>query len=524
MSNDNLKYPPSGSCCDGRMKFSCDTRFIGWNPTVSRTVPKDFKKCFGSCHNLISESKPIKFLCFRCYNASNQCSICTLSDEDESQSIDGSKRPGSQLGLITVPSVRYDQENRENEGMYEDHVDFAEGGEHDAEEHRGSQDSQAHLTENDLMSPQDDHSQESQPLSQAHSSASQSQTSISTPTSDVKSTGSKKREAVSSKYANCYRFVDDPGGDPKKRRVECTCCSWGQNHPAGNSTKNLSIHRENCKGRTSEAQGFGVQMIIPMGSQNFLAPVFYSESALRRSIAEWIVMDQLPFFKAEQPGFLKVLATARSDYKPVGRRTVQRDIMLKLYPAYRKAMMERFRHEIHNGTAFHATTDLWTCGLQHLGYAAVTLHYIEHETWTLVHVILKFEEMVIPHSGENIASVFYSALKEFGVHKRLFSAVLDNASTNNLAMELFQTKYSDDMLELPFDSDYLHGRCQCHILNLLNKICLDSCKSTLTNLRKHVLKIRTPKQWNLFNVYVKNNLPQVCEKIDSFSNCSFIVF
>jgi hypothetical protein len=115
------------------------------------------------------------------------------------------------------------------------------------------------------------------------------------------------------------------------------------------------------------------------------------------------------------------------------------------------------------------------------------------------------------HSSDNIAERVYAVLDEYGLTAKVFSVTLDNASSNNkaiqtLAPELFSyvgTVDSDfvgaiDSLQ-PKLSGYvgtlfLHQRCACHIINLMVKSALDVIKHYLDDIRSAVSFLNSSNQ------------------------------
>lgn len=73
------------------------------------------------------------------------------------------------------------------------------------------------------------------------------------------------------------------------------------------------------------------------------------------------------------------------------------------------------------------TLDGWTSPFNQ-SFLAVTAHWIDKATWTLKEVIIGFEPVNGPHTGENLAAVFIDVLEEFDLGKKLFTVTTDNAS------------------------------------------------------------------------------------------------
>lgn len=74
--------------------------------------------------------------------------------------------------------------------------------------------------------------------------------------------------------------------------------------------------------------------------------------------------------------------------------------------------------------------------------------------------LLGLPELHGQHSGNNIATIVASTLRQFGVDKdRVGYFVLDNAYNNDTAIEALADEFN-------FYAPYRRLRCCCHILNL----------------------------------------------------------
>ncbi|KAJ1688808.1 hypothetical protein LUZ63_012963 [Rhynchospora breviuscula] len=98
------------------------------------------------------------------------------------------------------------------------------------------------------------------------------------------------------------------------------------------------------------------------------------------------------------------------------------------------------------------------------GFMALTAHYID-DSWRIRKMIVNFTPLPSPHTGKNIAEALYSMLVMWNLDKRVFSLVLDNASSNDACIrELLNGQLKED---LSVDGSVFHQRCGCHILNLV---------------------------------------------------------
>ena len=106
------------------------------------------------------------------------------------------------------------------------------------------------------------------------------------------------------------------------------------------------------------------------------------------------------------------------------------------------------------------TSDCWT-SVTTDGYISLTAHFVD-QNWCLQKKVLAFTLMPPPHTGVALAEKVYGLLKEWGIHNKVVSITLDNASSNDSMADALKLD-----LDLLCDGDYFHFRCCAHILNLI---------------------------------------------------------
>lgn len=71
-----------------------------------------------------------------------------------------------------------------------------------------------------------------------------------------------------------------------------------------------------------------------------------------------------------------------------------------------------------------------------------------------------------PHSGVALCEKIYTLLCEWGIESKLFSMTLDNASANNVFVDLLKSQLT--LREaLLCEGEFFHIRCCVHILHLI---------------------------------------------------------
>ncbi|KAL3363169.1 hypothetical protein AABB24_012459 [Solanum stoloniferum] len=110
------------------------------------------------------------------------------------------------------------------------------------------------------------------------------------------------------------------------------------------------------------------------------------------------------------------------------------------------------------------TSDTWT-SIQNLTYMVITAHWINDE-WNLQKKILNFFH-IPDHKGETIAKGIEACLLDWGI-ENLFTVTLDNATANSAAITHLKARINDRK-GIILENNFLHVRCNAHILNLIVK-------------------------------------------------------
>ena len=150
------------------------------------------------------------------------------------------------------------------------------------------------------------------------------------------------------------------------------------------------------------------------------------------------------------------------------------------------------------------TSDIWS-GRAKQDYVSVVAHYVDGD-WNLQKRIIGFSLLDVAHNGRNISDRVLNVLVNFDIHKRIIAITLDNASANNIAIELMRPNLSG------FHEELFHVRCAYHIVNLIVKEGLDLVHEVITRIRCAI-------------VYLSNSSSRVasfCWIV--FNECSSVVY
>lgn len=106
------------------------------------------------------------------------------------------------------------------------------------------------------------------------------------------------------------------------------------------------------------------------------------------------------------------------------------------------------------------TSNMWTSCVGHG-------HYID-ANWSLHSKILSFVHMPPPHPVNALHDKIHDLLKEWKIHKKVFTITLDNARANDNMQDMLRDTLNVHA-RLPCAGEFFHVRCGAHVLNLIAK-------------------------------------------------------
>lgn len=258
-------------------------------------------------------------------------------------------------------------------------------------------------------------------------------------------------------------------GDPPRPRAFCNYCEADYAADGNkNGTKNLLDHLSKCKKNPNKlpskpdkrqktlAYEKGVE-----GDENpsnlVLAKKFDHNHAiaLRQALAEFLIVDELPFRIVESPQFRKLLRMLEPRFQVPSRMTIARTCIdiFKDQKAWLKSMIKACDSRV------CLTTDAWT-SIQNLSYMVVTAHWIDKE-WKLQKRVISFR-LIDNHKGDTIGAQVEECLHDWGIDK-IMTITVDNASSNDTAIGYLKRHLRSNVL----NGLYIHMRCAAHIMNLV---------------------------------------------------------
>jgi len=101
------------------------------------------------------------------------------------------------------------------------------------------------------------------------------------------------------------------------------------------------------------------------------------------------------------------------------------------------------------------------------GFLSLMDHYI-NANWNLHSKILNFIHMPPPHNANTFHDKIHDLLKEWKIHKKIFTITLDNTRANDNKQDMLCDTVNVHA-RLPCRGEFFHVRCGAHVLNLIVK-------------------------------------------------------
>uniref|UniRef100_A0A671QLV8 HAT C-terminal dimerisation domain-containing protein n=1 Tax=Sinocyclocheilus anshuiensis TaxID=1608454 RepID=A0A671QLV8_9TELE len=179
-----------------------------------------------------------------------------------------------------------------------------------------------------------------------------------------------------------------------------------------------------------------------------LPAVWYSSNEakkLKRAVAVYISMDQVPVYTVEKPRFKQLLEHLNNRYALPSRNFFMYTEIPALYNETKEIVMNRLGRK----TFYSCTTDLWTSRATST-FMAVTLQFVT-ETWDMQSWCLGCIGLNSEHTAECLREALEEMIQEAWKLDMSYMAVTDNASNMSVAAEI---------------AKLVHVRCFAHCLNL----------------------------------------------------------
>ncbi|KAH0691482.1 hypothetical protein KY289_018840 [Solanum tuberosum] len=290
------------------------------------------------------------------------------------------------------------------------------------------------------------------------------------------------------------KFLDKKG----EQKGKCNYCSKVLSCPSKYGTSNLWTHiNSNCAKSPYRIIDISQPTLklkpIKEGGQGTLEKIVYNVVEVKKAVAEFVILDEQPFKVVEGEGFKRLMTLILPNYELPSRITVARQC-LQIYQEEKNKLKRLIKDQ-----RVCLTSDTWT-SIQNLTYMVITAHWINDE-WNLQKKILNFFH-IPDHKGETIAKGIEACLLDWGI-ENLFTMTLDNATANSAAITHLKARINY-WKGIILENNFLHVRCNAHILNLIVKEGLNEQNESISRVRLVVKYVKSSaSRTDSFRSYVE---------------------
>ncbi|KAG8410272.1 hypothetical protein J3458_022543 [Metarhizium acridum] len=189
----------------------------------------------------------------------------------------------------------------------------------------------------------------------------------------------------------------------------------------------------------------------------------FDRKHFQRLLLEWIIEENHSFSVCEQERLRRIFEYLNPLVKitdaNITRSTIRRKI-LSAYETHKNKVIEVLRQ---SSGQIHVSFDGWKSGNRHNLYGIAC--FFRDENSQPRKLVLGVPELQTRHFGHNIATEILDVLDAYGIQDRIGYFTLDNAESNDKAMEVIGG-------ELGFVGSTRRGRCSGHRIDLSAKALL----------------------------------------------------
>lgn len=244
-----------------------------------------------------------------------------------------------------------------------------------------------------------------------------------------------------------------------------------------------------------------------IGSSSGPEMMIFSEKKHLEYYIRHIVMDERPYSSAESSHFRKFWSEMDVNKTCVSRQFVSDAVIVGS-----SKLREMIKARLSEAKSMALTFDLWSSRSSGKSFACVTGHYIDDD-WNLKSIIIEFDSVPYPHTGNNIREFLLNSISEMDVIEKVISITTDNAKNNDVAFENIKLTDTGALIGFRCPFKFTHYHCVAHIFNLGVQDALDELDELLTPSREIVHAIRcTNKRQEQFKS-IQIDLDSLCKPL-----------
>ncbi|KAJ5350272.1 hypothetical protein N7541_007999 [Penicillium brevicompactum] len=289
--------------------------------------------------------------------------------------------------------------------------------------------------------------------------------------------------STGSRHADVWKHFDQVADiDSGRPRVICQACLTVLDHPQykGNGTSAMSRHKKSNTCRKGKKKGFNQSLISDSLQNHFTrdSPSVHRVTTfqIEEQILKTITCLRLPFQTVENPVFQRLLSLLYSgpgELELPSAKTLRR----RLRDAV-NCQQELQLQDLPEDAKVSLALDCWTSPFQQ-AFMAITVYFIDKD-WNYREMLLGFEPLHGPHTGNNLSDVLHRLLEERKLLDRIFSVTTDNATNNDTMIRALQERLLS-IGAISSRESIVRVPCMAHVIQLCLKQLLGHIRAAPKN-------------------------------------------
>lgn len=289
--------------------------------------------------------------------------------------------------------------------------------------------------------------------------------------------------STGSRHADVWKHFDQVADmDSGRPRVICQACLTVLDHPQykGNGTSAMSRHKKSNTCRKGKKKGFNQSLISDSLQNHFTrdSPSVHRVTTfqIEEQLLKTITCLRLPFQTVENPVFQRLLSLLYSgpgELELPSAKTLRR----RLRDAV-NCQQELQLQDLPEDAKVSLALDCWTSPFQQ-AFVAITVYFIDKD-WNYREMLLGFEPLHGPHTGNNLSDVLHRLLEEQKLLDRIFSVTTDNATNNDTMIRALQERLLS-IGAISSRESIVRVPCMAHVIQLCLKQLLGHIRAAPKN-------------------------------------------
>ena len=311
-------------------------------------------------------------------------------------------------------------------------------------------------------------------------------------------TRTRRRGPSSKVWLDFEEVTEIQGGKEVRVSAICHHCKNTLSAKSSSGTGHLRRHLDLCPAKKEKDRHGRTQSMLKFNADGSFVHWEYSPSVARTELCRLIARLDLPLCFGQSDAFQDYITNAHNPrFVKSSRQTTARDL-IGLYNNRVEQLTDVLKNSV---SSVALTSDIWS-GKAKEDYISVVAHFVNPD-WCLEKRLLGLKPIEVAHTGVNIAERVEMVASDYGITDKIFAIVLDNASSNKIAIDVLKpifSGYIGSLMPKParIEDDlavvFLHQRCACHIINLIVKSCLKRLKPYLEDFRTAITFLNSSNQ------------------------------